>query len=277
MNTRRAAPASARYLRLFTFAPIGPQLPAPLSRWSFAAAGALFLVSLGFDGLTSWAAPKGQRFGDLHGLLRSLGYLPTWILLALGLALDGQLRRDLGQRATLGLYVLMNAALSGAAAALIKPLVRRLEPPRTGDYPGWLFAPLGDQPWKGSDLGFPSEHAAVAFGAMLALARLFPGAGPLCIALACGTAFGRVQARGHHVSDVTFSLLLALGVAWAFERVLMRWPLRRAQGNPSMLAELTAVGVERGSASAPLALDAGEIAPPELRLQSSDQAPERRR
>jgi hypothetical protein len=76
---------------------------------------------------------------------------------------------------------------------------------------------------------------------------------------------------------VTFSLLLALGVAWAFERVLMRWPLRRAQGNPSMLAELTAVGVERGSASAPLALDAGEIAPPELRLQSSDQAPERRR
>lgn len=257
---------------MFRLAPLSQVLPPSLPRRAFVAAGAVFVLSLGFDGLTSLAPAKGQRFGDLHALLRIFGYLPTWLLLMLGLALDGQMRRDLGQRAALGLYVLLSAALSGAAAAVLKPLVRRLEPPRTGDYPGWIFAPLGDQPWKGSDLSFPSEHASVAFGALLALARLFPGAAPLCIALACGTAYGRVQARGHHVSDVCFSLLLALGVAWAFERAVARWPARTVRTAPEARAGFLGSTGERRGAVPPLSLEANEASASELRLAAAPEA-----
>jgi membrane-associated phospholipid phosphatase len=211
----------------------------------------LCLVCFWLDPLVSLAPPKGRRYGDWHGLLRSLGYLPTWLVFGAVLCLHGQQAGFARKARCQALFVLGQAALSGALAALLKILVRRHEPPREGGYPGWVFEPLGAEPWRGSDLSFPSEHAAVAFGALIALSRLFPGAAPLLLVLGIGASIGRVQARGHYPSDVAMSLVVALGMALALEAL----SLRLAQRRQSALDGQTGAGVTTAVGSAELHIE----------------------
>ena len=152
--------------------------------------------------------PEGTRFGDLHHLLRSLGYLPSWFFIGILLVTSAppNLRKT---RWSAAIFINLTAMVTGIVAELLKILVRRPDP-MMGMEGSWKRVPWSEEWWDGSDLCFPSGHAAVAWAAAIAISRRWPGTTPWMMLLAAGCAAGRVQARGHNPSDVIASLLLAL-------------------------------------------------------------------
>lgn len=149
---------------------------------------------------TLWQALKTDRpitRRDWYWLLRLAGYLPTWLIVAAILCRAGHAaKRNLTPHA---LALAGSAALSGLFAEILKLIIARDRPGETGlhHYRG-LFAGFAD----GSNLGMPSSHAAVAFGAAFTAARLFPGAGLVLIPLAAGCALTRLLMGDHFFSDV---------------------------------------------------------------------------
>lgn len=186
--------------------------PRPLPRWAFPLSIAAIVVGILVDPWVGSIVPdlRSRRFSDLHNLVRLAGYLPTWILIFATLWIaeaDPAARRPHLRR---GIFVVGTAGLAGLLAAALKILVRRPQPPKLGPYEPWTFAPFGDAPFDGTDFGFPSEHAAVAWGAAIAWSRLHPQLAPVLLPLAFATGWSRVVARGHHPSDVLASSLVAL-------------------------------------------------------------------
>jgi membrane-associated phospholipid phosphatase len=159
---------------------------------------------------------------DLGRLLRILGFLPTWIVVAAALVMtDWPLRAANGAWAAWrrGLLVVGSATLSGAAAEVLKILIRRERP---GDEAaGYVFRAWSDRTFSTAGLGIPSSHVMVAFGAFAMLARLFPRARPVWYLLAAGCAFSRVAAHAHFLSDVTAAAILGIIVA---ELLCRRFP-----------------------------------------------------
>ena len=212
------------FLRL-RFAPI------PLVFWL--ATWAAFVCALCCDGLIlDNLEPAGERLNDFHMMFRVFGTAPFWLVATavVWLATVG-----LPQAAvTRGHMVVatFTGALSAGVAALLKPLVRRPDMADEGPYRGWAWQPLGDEPWDATDLCFPSEHAAMSWGACVALGRAYPRAAPLFVLVGFGTAAARVKARGHHPSDVAASLLVALAVSCAISKVQCRLQARRCVGWP---------------------------------------------
>ncbi|MGE4619807.1 MAG: phosphatase PAP2 family protein [Planctomycetota bacterium] len=191
--------------------------PLALRRWHFTVAIFFLLLALFLDGwILSRMPPEGTQFGDLYHLLRSLGYLPTWISFALIYTLAATNEQRISRRSG-AISIVFTAAGSGIVAAILKVMIRRLDP-QTGYEGDWNFAPWDGNWWDGTDLCFPSEHAAVAWGAAIAISRRWPGSAPLMLLLAAGCACGRVLARGHNPSDVVASLLLALIVSHWIDR-----------------------------------------------------------
>jgi undecaprenyl-diphosphatase len=119
-------------------------------------------------------------------------------------------------RARRAWILLASPAIAGAAAELIKLLVRRERPDlHAGAY---FFRSFGERPLDTHDIGFPSSHVMVAFAGAAALARLYPRAGAIAFALALGCAVTRVLAQAHFASDV-----VAGGIAgWALGAFLSR-------------------------------------------------------
>lgn len=142
---------------------------------------------------------------DWFRLLRIVGYLPTWILLSALLALGPA--AALRARAWLPAIC---AALAGLAAEILKLIVGRQRPLADG---GYDFKPFLSGFIDGSNLGMPSSHAAVAFGGAFALARMFPRAGPVALALAAGCALTRLLGADHFVSDVYVAAWLGYAVS----------------------------------------------------------------
>jgi len=151
---------------------------------------------------------------DLGRLLRILGFLPTWIIVAAALVMqDWPLRAANGTREAFrrGMLVVGSAALAGGAAEILKILIRRQRP---GDEAtGYVFRAWSDRTFSTSGLGIPSSHVAVAFGALAMLSLLFPRARPAWFALAAGCAFSRVAAHAHFLSDATAAAILGMAVA----------------------------------------------------------------
>lgn len=159
---------------------------------------------------------------DLGRMLRSLGFLPTWILAAAALALqDGGWRgRPWARAYGRALFLLATPAVAGIAGALLQLIIRRERPwAHGGDY---VFRPFTDRPFYGGGLAMPSSHAVVAFGAAFALARLFPRTAPVWYLVAGACALTRVAARAHFLSDVTLGAILA----WLVVAGLWRWSTR---------------------------------------------------
>jgi membrane-associated phospholipid phosphatase len=160
------------------------------------------------------------RFDDIYSedwgrLLRVLGYLPLWIVLAIALWLHER-PRSWARPAALTL----SPALAGVAGELLKLLLRRERP---GAHEGlYVFRSFGERTFSTSGLALPSSHAIVAFGAAAILSRLFPRAWLVWWALAWGCALTRVAAGAHFFSDVTVSFVggWAVGnlVWWVFAK-----------------------------------------------------------
>lgn len=199
-------------------------------------------IYLNFNSSALLGKTKAQiESRDWYQALRQLGYLGTWIFVALAMIAQGlafqRTRQQRGKRFNShaairpGLAVFLAAGLSGAVAELIKELVRRHRPipdgPNAGEYAfGWLkpdpFADLG--------YGMPSSHAAVAFGAAFILAYIYPGSRPVVLIAAIGCAFTRILAGAHFATDVLVAALLSYAVASA---------LRPMVRSVAMDAELT--------------------------------------
>lgn len=186
--------------------------PAPVAlswrRWLVASLAAAVAAHL----LDEWAwrvlrdARVYER--DWGRLLRILGFLPTWGIVALALWQGGDDRAQGARRARL---VLLAPLLGGLVAEVAKLLVRRLRP--DPEQFGYAFRSFADGPWSNRGMGLPSSHTLVAFAGAAALAMLFPRLRWLWYALAAGCALTRVMALGHFLSDVVVAACLGWAVA----------------------------------------------------------------
>lgn len=169
----------------------------------------------------------GVNDKDWGRLLRVMGFVPTWLAAAAALALhDGTPLRRL-HRARAGALI-FGPALGGAAAELVKLLVRRLRPGELGEY---VFRPYTERPFSTGGLGMASSHAAVAFAAATVLSRIFPRAWLVWWGLGWGCAFTRVASGAHFLSDVVAAAVLGWVVG------VLLW--RAYAETPSGVAERT--------------------------------------
>jgi membrane-associated phospholipid phosphatase len=161
---------------------------------------------------------------DWYQFFRQLGSLYIWGVAAGMLCLCDLAR---GRRAggainvsvacSRALLLFLSPALGGAAAEVLKVVVRRLRPGETGEYLfGWI------QGVPHGPYGMASSHAGVAFGAAFMLARLFPPTAPVAIALACGCAVSRVIVGAHFATDTYVAAVMSYAVAAGLWRLAHR-------------------------------------------------------
>ena len=143
--------------------------------------------------------------------LRSLGYLPVWLVVAVAIYLidrrGGSLVSPAAERA---LQLSVSVLAAGGLSEVLKLLIRRLRPDATGGE--YVWRPFLEDPFSTSGLGMPSGHAMVAFAAAWVLCRLFPPAAVLWIVLACGCAATRIVCHAHFLSDTVLAAVIAFAV-----------------------------------------------------------------
>ncbi len=175
----------------------------------------------------------GDPNKDFWWMLRNFGYIYLWVIVGAAFVLIdsgpnagvGTDRRSRGEPthgaggeetaslrswrrvARRGLGLVLAAALSGAAAEIMKLVVRR-ERPSGGDFE-YVFRPFLDQPFSTKALGLPSSHAATAFGAAFMLCKLHPRGWPIWIAGAAASSYQRVAAGAHYLSDAVLAAVVA--------------------------------------------------------------------
>jgi len=172
-----------------------------------------------------WEHLRDPRVNDREWgrLLRSAGYVPTWILGAAALWLASE-RAGHGAAGRWRAGVLLFApALSGGLAELMKIAVRRQRP--GAESAAYLFRPYDVDFWSTRGLGLASSHTAVAFGAAAVLARCFPGSAPVWYLLAAGCAATRVLAGAHYLSDTVVAAVLG----WLVAEGCWRWGAKKAR------------------------------------------------
>ena len=165
---------------------------------------------------TAWRSARLLSVNDKDWgrLLRSMGYLPTWGVIALGFWLQ---QRDHPRRTKYAWALVLGPALGGSLAELLKLTIRRLRPnPDAFEY---VFRPFADGPLSNRGMGMPSSHTLVAFAGAAVLAQLYPRARWLWYTLAAGCAATRVLAMGHFLSDTVVAAVLGVVVGgWVWGR-----------------------------------------------------------
>jgi membrane-associated phospholipid phosphatase len=189
------------------------------SRWIRLLLFAVVAVALAhvLDGV-AWRSARLLSVNDKDWgrLLRSMGYLPTWGVIALGFWLQ---QRDDPRRSRYAWALLLGPALSGGVAEVLKLLIRRLRP--NPDVFEYVFRPFAEGPLSNRGMGMPSSHVLVAFGGAAVLAQLYPRARWLWYTLAAGCAATRVLAMGHFLSDVVAAAVLGVVVGgWVWTRAM---------------------------------------------------------
>lgn len=170
-----------------------------------------------------WHDPKVYE-RDWGRMLRIVGFLGTWLAVAIAIALQegaDATRRPLAKRRAQLLF--WSAALGGLVAEVGKLLFRRERPEVHGGEYG--FRAFSERTWSTSGLALPSSHTLVAFAGAAMLARLYPRARWVGYTLAAGCAATRVMARAHFLSDTVMAAGLGWIVAFALTR---RWAVHEA-------------------------------------------------
>lgn len=164
-------------------------------------------------------------------MLRTIGYWPSWLVLAaIFIAIDWRqtLRNGDGHRWLRGVMVTLGAGTAGLVAEGMKLVTRRMRPEAATEEQLYVFRAFGEEAWSTAGLGLASSHAAVAFGGCWMLTRLHPEAQWLFVALATGSALGRVMSGAHYLSDVIVGAAVGIGCAWAWWEVHL-WMERRGR------------------------------------------------
>ena len=159
---------------------------------------------------TAWRSARLLSVNDKDWgrLLRSMGYLPTWGVIALGFWLQQQ---DHPRRTAYAWALVLGPALGGSLAEVLKLTIRRLRP--NPDLFEYVFRPFADGPLSNRGMGMPSSHVLVAFAGAAVLAQLYPRARWLWYTLAAGCAATRVLAMGHFLSDTVVAAVLGVAVS----------------------------------------------------------------
>ncbi len=171
-----------------------------------------------------WA---GVYENDWGRLLRIVGFLPTWGVVAAGLALLGRS----GWRGAAG-RVFVAAAAGGALAEVLKLLIRSERPVAAlgaHQFRAWSV----EHPFSTAGLGMPSSHTLVAFAGAAMLARCSPRGRVLWFALAAGCGATRVLSGAHFLSDVVAAAALGPVVAAVVWASSARWSPAVLDGAPA--------------------------------------------
>jgi membrane-associated phospholipid phosphatase len=159
-------------------------------------------------------APKIYE-SDFGRMLRVVGYLPLWGLLAVALLLVDWPTPSRWRR---GVRLFGAAALGGIVAELLKILIRRERPGLSADA-FYSFRSWSDGLLATGGLGLPSSHALVGFAAAAMLSRLFPRATAIWWLLAIGCGLSRVAAGAHFLSDIVVAAVVGYAVGWGVGEV----------------------------------------------------------
>jgi membrane-associated phospholipid phosphatase len=158
---------------------------------------------------------------DVVQMLRSMGYVPTWIAIGaaawlLRLGERGRMSGHTGSGAWRGWLITISAALAGGLAELLKLIVARERPGIDGAYV-WrgLFSGFTNP----GNLGMASSHAGVAFGGAFMVMLLHPRAAWVVLPLAMGCATVRVGTGAHYLSDVWVGAVLGYVAAVGLARL----------------------------------------------------------
>ncbi|MCW5774931.1 MAG: phosphatase PAP2 family protein [Phycisphaeraceae bacterium] len=181
-----------------------------------------------YDALT-WP-PERRAAGELedwYQMLRTVGYLPAWLGVGVGILLLGRSEGSDRAASRRAAVVVLSALSAGLAAEALKLLVGRERPEVSGvegAWQGYVFrAPFGALA-DPSNLGFPSSHAATAFGGAFALAAAYPPLRWLAFVLACGCGLTRVLSGAHFASDVYGGAALGwMSWRWWWRGLSERW------------------------------------------------------
>lgn len=180
----------------------------------------------------AWLPPRDSDFYPVlegrgwYEVLRSVGDLVAWFILAAGLALHDRAARRAGAgvERLRALRLLLAPIVAGIAAELLKMLLRR-ERPGAGDLL-YTFKPLSDGVLNSGNVGLPSSHTAVAFAGATLLALAAPWSAPVALLAAAGCGLTRILAGAHHVSDVYLGMLTGVfSAVWVWRVGRRRSPL----------------------------------------------------
>jgi len=172
---------------------------------------AVWLAFLLDHWIWSWATiGKGVEREDWWRLLRIAGYVPTWIIVAVVVGLACRWKGAAWRACLTGLIA---GTLNGLLAEIVKLVVARERP---GDSGLHVYRGFFDGFRDGSNLGMPSSHAAVAFGAAWAIALVLPRAGWAVLVLATGCGISRIVHGAHFTSDV----VVAAGLGHVVGRIV---------------------------------------------------------
>lgn len=175
-----------------------------------AAVLAIVAAHLGDRWAYAHVVSRGIYDHDTGRMLRTIGYLPFWLIAGLALGLES---RD----ARRGWLLALTPGVAGLLDEVLKILSQRERPAlHDGAY---FFRPFTGRWWHTSDVGLPSSHAIVAFSAAWILCRLYPRASVVWLGLATGCAISRVAAQAHFLSDVTVAAVVGMLVSeWAWRK-----------------------------------------------------------
>lgn len=177
----------------------------------FAAAAVFFAQMLDQWAFVTFNDQSAER-RDWARLFRVAGYIPSWILVGVGMMLATRGREAFHRAVRAGIGAVLAGILSGLIAEAVKLIVRRERP--GAEWGEYVFREFADRPWSTSGLGMPSSHAAVAFAACVALWRLYPRAWPVWLIIPIGCAYTRLLDRAHYLSDVTAAAMIGILAAW---------------------------------------------------------------
>ncbi len=193
---------------------------------------AVAAIALMLAGFTTWDQPvleavregAGQSWKGLAQFLSRYGDFP--FLLGAGvvlLAICLRLRATSWSRIITAM--ILAGILAGLASNLIKLATGRVRPRVEHTEHGW-YGPRHEDRWVSLQhdfQGFPSSHAACAFGFFYPLFLSRRGAGVAGLAVAAAIAWSRVQLNAHHISDVAAGAFLGVVAGW----LVWRWIVAR--------------------------------------------------
>lgn len=156
---------------------------------------------------------KIADIGIIKGILNVLketGYYFTWIIVGIAILLMDFSKREKGNYKYLkrSLFLVSSSLISGIIAEILKIVIRR-ERPQPLFFTGGNFRGWDGAWWRSNDLGTPSSHAMVAFGAIWALCILFPQARIVWIFIGVGCAMSRMAHQAHLLGDVYIAAILS--------------------------------------------------------------------
>jgi membrane-associated phospholipid phosphatase len=179
-------------------------------RWSLIASLALGYLLCALIDRQAFLAVRSLAISESDWTLffRLAGFLPTWLVLGAAMGLvDRASGAPPGQRAW---PLIIAATASGLAAEAAKRLIGRERPTHhSGEY---VFKPFPQGFYDETNLGMPSSHVAVAFGAAFMLIRIHPMLWPVAVFIAGGCAAQRVICGAHFLTDVYAAAVLAYAV-----------------------------------------------------------------